>query len=128
MRGEAVGTVLRQLNVAARKACNPSQKFRLNVVAFSGGVDSSLSAWLVQNATARIAKSGGNTNVRALAVVGVSPSLATRELDYARSIASHIGINLLKCPCAKVKFLNISKTQERAATTARIRYTLRLAI
>jgi pyridinium-3,5-biscarboxylic acid mononucleotide sulfurtransferase len=52
------------------------------VVAFSGGVDSSL----VAAAAARVL---GN---RALAVTAVSPSLATGELDGARTVAAAVGI------------------------------------
>lgn len=52
------------------------------VVAFSGGVDSSLVAALA-------ARSLGD---RALAVTAVSPALATGELDGAREVARAIGI------------------------------------
>ncbi len=52
------------------------------VVAFSGGVDSSLVAALAARAL------GG----RALAVTAVSPALATGELDGARDVARAIGI------------------------------------
>jgi uncharacterized protein len=52
------------------------------VVAFSGGVDSSLVAALAVRAL-------GN---RALAVTAVSPALATGELDGAREVAQTIGI------------------------------------
>jgi pyridinium-3,5-biscarboxylic acid mononucleotide sulfurtransferase len=52
------------------------------LVAFSGGVDSSL----VAAAAARVL--GG----RALAVTAVSPALATGELDGARSVAAAVGI------------------------------------
>ena len=52
------------------------------VVAFSGGVDSSLVA-------AFAARALGD---RALAVTAVSPALATGELDGARSVAEVIGI------------------------------------
>ena len=52
------------------------------IVAFSGGVDSSLVAALAARAL------GG----RALAVTAVSPALATGELDGAREVAREIGI------------------------------------
>ena len=52
------------------------------VVAFSGGVDSSLVAALA-------ARTLGE---RALAVTAVSPALATGELDGARSVANAVGI------------------------------------
>jgi pyridinium-3,5-biscarboxylic acid mononucleotide sulfurtransferase len=53
------------------------------IVAFSGGVDSSLVAALACLAL----------GAKALAVTAVSPALATGELDGARSVASAIGIN-----------------------------------
>jgi uncharacterized protein len=52
------------------------------VVAFSGGVDSSLVAALAARAL----------GTRALAVTAVSPALATGELDGARDVARAIGI------------------------------------
>ena len=52
------------------------------IVAFSGGVDSSL----VAAASARV------LGERALAVTAVSPALATGELDGARSVAAAVGI------------------------------------
>jgi pyridinium-3,5-biscarboxylic acid mononucleotide sulfurtransferase len=52
------------------------------LVAFSGGVDSSL----VAAASARV------LGDRALAVTAVSPALATGELDGARSVAAAVGI------------------------------------
>jgi uncharacterized protein len=52
------------------------------VVAFSGGVDSSLVAALAARALGE----------RALAVTAVSPALATGELDGARGVARAIGI------------------------------------
>jgi len=52
------------------------------IVAFSGGVDSSL----VAAASARV------LGERALAVTAVSPALATGELDRARTVAAAVGI------------------------------------
>lgn len=52
------------------------------IVAFSGGVDSSLVAALAARALGE----------RALAVTAVSPALATGELDGARAVAAAIGI------------------------------------
>jgi uncharacterized protein len=56
--------------------------FGSSVVAFSGGVDSSLVAALAARAL----------DERALAVTAVSPALATGELDGARAVADAIGI------------------------------------
>src|SRR3954468_4212532 len=52
------------------------------IVAFSGGVDSSLVAALAARAL----------GPRALAVTAVSPALATGELDGAREVARAVGI------------------------------------
>lgn len=52
------------------------------VVAFSGGVDSSVVAAATHRAL----------GPRAIAVTAVSPALATGELDGARTVAAHIGI------------------------------------
>jgi pyridinium-3,5-biscarboxylic acid mononucleotide sulfurtransferase len=52
------------------------------VVAFSGGVDSSVMAGIAYRALGD----------RAIAVTAVSPAVATGELDGARGVAAHIGI------------------------------------
>jgi pyridinium-3,5-biscarboxylic acid mononucleotide sulfurtransferase len=52
------------------------------VVAFSGGVDSSVVAAIAYRALGE----------RAVAVTAVSPAVATGELDGARHVAAHIGI------------------------------------
>src|SRR5205085_8591613 len=55
---------------------------RSAIVAFSGGVDSSLVAALTARALGE----------RALAVTAISPALATGELDGARAVAAAVGI------------------------------------
>ncbi|CAM9644008.1 unnamed protein product, partial [Ectocarpus sp. 8 AP-2014] len=52
-----------------------------NIVAFSGGVDSSLVAALVHHAFPRSSQ----------ACVGVSSALPAAQLDLARSVANRIG-------------------------------------
>jgi uncharacterized protein len=56
------------------------------VVAFSGGVDSSVVAAIAERAAAR-------TGARAVAVTASSPSLAGGELDAARGVAASLGID-----------------------------------
>jgi uncharacterized protein len=56
--------------------------FRSAIVAFSGGVDSSVVAAVAARAL----------GPRALAVTAVSPAVAAGELDGARRVAAHIGI------------------------------------
>jgi len=60
----------------------------LNVIAFSGGVDSSVAAALVYTCFPE----------NSFAVVGVSPSLSTVHLENAISVAEHIGIPQLTIP------------------------------
>ena len=67
----------------ARVLASGSKK-GLNVVAFSGGVDSSLVAQLVHRAFP--------SNSRAC--IGVSSSLPKAQLELARDVAHHIGIPL----------------------------------
>lgn len=77
-----------------------------HIVAFSGGVDSSLCAYLVHrafggdlrrdkfHATKTTADDGVRTRTRAYAAVGVSPSLPSSQLETARRVAKSIGIPL----------------------------------
>ena len=59
-----------------------------NIVAFSGGVDSSTAAFLVHHAFP------SNTT----ACVGVSAALPDSQLDLARRVAAFIGVPLLELP------------------------------
>lgn len=59
-----------------------------NIVAFSGGVDSSLAAALVHRVFPR----------SSAACLGVSAALPHAQLEQARHVASHIGIPLWETP------------------------------
>lgn len=72
----------RQAKDLVRRLIERIQPFESCAVAFSGGVDSAVVARAAHEAL----------GPRALAVTGVSPSLAAGELDGARRIAAQIGI------------------------------------
>lgn len=66
-----------------------------HVVAFSGGVDSSLCAYLVHRAFGGdVTDDDGGVRARAYAAVGTSPSLSASQLATARGVAEAIGIPL----------------------------------
>ena len=72
-----------------------------NIIAFSGGVDSSLAAALVHrtfhNMEMEMNQSDSeNEKGSVKAVLGVSHSLPQRQLDLAREVASFIGVELLE--------------------------------
>lgn len=64
-----------------------------NLVAFSGGVDSSLVASLVYQTTSNIT-TNSSSNAEAVAVMGVSNSLPPEQRKLAIDIANNIGITL----------------------------------
>lgn len=75
----------------------------VNIIAFSGGVDSSLAAALVYQTFQDHLKTPSSSvddlkdphrRGSVLAVLGVSPSLPDRQLQLARNVASTIGIKL----------------------------------
>jgi uncharacterized protein len=68
------------------------EKSDSNIIAFSGGVDSSLAAALVH----RIFHTGIESMGNLKAVIGVSNSLPQRQLDLARLVASKIDIDLME--------------------------------
>lgn len=67
-----------------------------NIIAFSGGVDSSLAAALVKQVFDYEHNNNNGIEGVVKAVIGVSTSLPQRQLDLARSIASHIDIDLIE--------------------------------
>jgi len=70
-----------------------------HVVAFSGGVDSSLCAYLVHRAFGGdVTDDDGGVRARAYAAVGTSPSLPASQLAVARGVAEAIGIPLREVP------------------------------
>ena len=78
-----------------------------HVVAFSGGVDSSLCAYLVFKAFGETEKDGGSetrknkpksSQSNVYAAIGVSPALPESQLVEARKVASSIGIQLKEVP------------------------------
>lgn len=64
-----------------------------NLVAFSGGVDSSLAALLVHKA---FIGGGEESGGEATAVLGVSPAVSPDQIELARRVASFIGIPLVE--------------------------------
>lgn len=70
-----------------------------NVIAFSGGVDSSLAAALVHRVfTKQIrdipATSSSSLTGSVTAVLGLSPAVPSEQIDTARSVAAEIGVTL----------------------------------
>lgn len=90
----AVDTLVRRIDAHARvrfPASSASNELRAHVVAFSGGVDSSLAAALVHQAFPR----------SAAACLGVSPSLSRQQLSQARAVAAQLQLPLWECATAE---------------------------
>uniref|UniRef100_K3W5K4 NAD/GMP synthase domain-containing protein n=1 Tax=Globisporangium ultimum (strain ATCC 200006 / CBS 805.95 / DAOM BR144) TaxID=431595 RepID=K3W5K4_GLOUD len=60
---------------------------KTNIIAFSGGVDSSLAAKIVHQVFPQ----------SSVACLGISPSLSKQQLEQAREVARHIRIPLWEC-------------------------------
>ncbi|VEU42949.1 unnamed protein product [Pseudo-nitzschia multistriata] len=74
-------------------ALGPRAPSAHHVVAFSGGIDSSLAAALVHE-TLRTSSPGAYASERATAVLGLSPAVPLEQELLAREVAAHIGIAL----------------------------------
>lgn len=80
--------------VAARGA--GAARTASNLVAYSGGVDSSLVAAVVH----RVFPATG------VACLGISAALSSAQLQQAREVATHIGIPLWECPTSEAEDAN----------------------
>lgn len=79
-----IGAGARMLQRALNATRRSGTRTGLNVVAFSGGIDSSLVAALVHH----------EFPGRSLACIGLSAALPRSQLVLAREVAQHIGIHL----------------------------------
>ena len=99
------------LEALVRETRASGEGARLHVVAFSGGVDSSLSAYLVHRAFGngngdgdgdgdRCVPGDGIARARrgCVAAIGVSPALPAAQLAVARDVAAAIGVELWEVP------------------------------
>lgn len=68
-----------------------------HIIAYSGGVDSSLVAALLFKSQSQSQLS--NETVRA--VLGISPAVPAEQIELARQVAAHIGISLTEIPTAE---------------------------
>lgn len=66
---------------------------RHHLVAFSGGVDSSLVLALLQQASSLQATNGDNS-IMVQPVLGISPAVSQEQVDLARQVSAHLGIDL----------------------------------
>ena len=99
------------LEALVRETRASGEGARLHVVAFSGGVDSSLAAYLVHRAFGDGDGDGNGNGDRGVsgdgiararrgcvAAIGVSPALPAAQLDVARDVAAAIGVELWEVP------------------------------
>ena len=94
------------LEALVRETRASGEGARLHVVAFSGGVDSSLAAYLVHRAFGNGNGHGdrcvpdGIARARrgCVAAIGVSPALPAAQLAVARDVAAAIGVELWEVP------------------------------
>jgi len=93
-----------QLQAKLDACCEHLRTLGRVVVAYSGGVDSTLLLALAVRAL-------GSENV--LAAVGISPSLPDRELQEGRKLADKIGAQLVEIPTAELDDPNYAANPER---------------
>lgn len=72
-----------------------------NLVAFSGGIDSSLVAQLVKMVNDGHRDEDGRQRHAAVAVLGVGPALGAAQHKLAKEVAEHIGIELVEIATAE---------------------------
>ncbi|KAF1323741.1 hypothetical protein FI667_g10334, partial [Globisporangium splendens] len=72
---------------ASKHAHTAEDVLKTNIIAFSGGVDSSLAAKIVYQVFPQ----------SSVACLGISPSLSKQQLEQAREVARHIEIPLWEC-------------------------------
>jgi uncharacterized protein len=77
-----------------REVMGPMGSIPHHIIAYSGGVDSSLVAALLFQS-----QSSQEESVRA--ILGISPAVPAEQVDLARQVAAHIGISLTEIPTAE---------------------------
>jgi uncharacterized protein len=70
-----------------------------HIIAYSGGVDSSLVAALIFKSQSSMSTRTRDETVRA--VLGISPAVPAEQIELARQVAAHIGISLTEIPTAE---------------------------
>jgi pyridinium-3,5-biscarboxylic acid mononucleotide sulfurtransferase len=76
------------------RSAGDSDHQTIHTIAFSGGVDSSLVAFLLHTVVNNIANLADRHCTRA--VLGVSPALSSEQRQQAHAVAAHIGIDFLE--------------------------------
>ena len=88
---QATTRLVDDLLATTRQLMGSDRNIPQHLIAFSGGVDSSLAAALVN-------QSHDASMERVQAVLGISPAVPTEQVDLAERVAEHLGIDFLKVP------------------------------